>query len=78
MKLTKTKYIILGSNGNNGTLKRTLYRDERGELWAKYFNKWWNYNKGEIENYGIEDKDTGQKIFVSFDNLGKDLTKEIK
>lgn len=73
-KLTKTKFIICGSNGNNGVLKRTLYKNANGELFAKYFGKWWSYTKGQIEHYGIIDKETGKYTSVTFENLGKDLT----
>tara|TARA_Y100000034_G_scaffold117480_1_gene156981 strand:+ start:125 stop:355 length:231 start_codon:yes stop_codon:yes gene_type:complete len=73
--MKKTEFIIYGSNGNRGVLKRTLYRDEKGDLFAKYFGKWWNYNKGEIEHYGIANKKTGEYMGVSFGNLGQDLTK---
>ena len=74
-KLTKTKYIIYGSNGNRGIIKRTLYIDENKELFAKYFGEWWSYTKGQIEHYGIENKETGKFESVTFENLGEDLTK---
>jgi len=75
MKLKRTKYIIYGSNGNNGVIKRTLFVDEKGELFAKYFGKWWSYTKGQIEHYGIKNKETGEYKPVQFGNLGEDLTK---
>lgn len=76
MVLTKTKYLIHGSNGNSGVIKRTLFVDEKGELFAKYFGRWWSYTKGEIEHYGISNKENGKYVAVTFSNLGEDLTKK--
>ena len=73
--MEKTNFIIHGSNGNRGIIKRTLYSDKNGELWAKYLGKWWSYTKGQIEYYGITNKETGKYVSVSFENLGEDLTK---
>ena len=76
-ELSKTNNVVLGSNGNRGIIKRTLYQDENGNLYAKYFGSWWKYPQ-EIENYGVENKTTEKVISVNFDNLGQDLTKSLE
>jgi len=57
-KLTKTNKIILGDNGNHNHtyLKRRLYSDEKGHLFAKYFDIWWSHTNKEIEHYGVVEK----------------------
>ena len=72
-KLKKTDYIIYGSNGNRGTLKRVLYIDEKGHYYAKYFGSWWSYTNKEIEHYGIKDISNNEYKSVNFENLGKSL-----
>lgn len=53
--LKKTNRVVLGSNGNRGVIKRRLYIDNKGDLYAKYFGNWWKFPE-EIEHYGTREE----------------------
>jgi hypothetical protein len=42
-RLKKTEQTVMGGSGNDGFIKRTLYEDEKGDLYAKYFGNWWKF-----------------------------------